>query len=72
MSKAKKKPRCEGFHRHGGAFTLGPVKWTQCEQDATVMLEFERDHNVKKLPACPDCWKKCIENKINILEATPL
>ena len=47
--------RCEGYRRTGGAFTLGPVKWEQCKNDAVVMMEFKHDGEVQTLPACREC-----------------
>lgn len=64
--------RCEGWRRHGGAFTLGPVKWVQCEAAPIVMLKFEEDHNCKTLPACNTCWKECIAAGVKILEVKPI
>jgi len=67
--------RCEGYIRYGGAFTLGPVKWIQCKNEAVVSIKFKggKSDPVKVLPACMDCWKECIESKdIEILEVKPL
>ena len=70
--------RCEGWTRKGGAFTLGPVIWHQCENEAIVNIEFEqtwegKKEDVKILPACKECWQKCIdEKKITILQVEPI
>lgn len=64
--------RCEGWRRYGGAFTLGPVTWKQCEEAAIVQLKFRQDGKVDTLPACQTCWDECIENDIKIIKATPL
>lgn len=63
--------RCEGWRRKGGAFTLGPVKWSQCENEAVVMLRVKQETE-QGLPACMDCWKEAIERGIEILDSRPL
>ena len=63
--------RCEGWRRYGGAFTLGPVEWRQCENDAIVLLKV-RQEKIEELPACAECWKEVLENKIEILESKPI
>lgn len=63
--------RCEGWTRKGGAFTLGPVTWSQCENEAIVMLEAEQE-KIEKQPACMDCWKKGKEEGIKILSVEPI
>jgi len=69
-------PQCEGYRRHGGAFTLGPVRWEQCSNDATVMLHLIQDGKEKTFPACPVCWNEALENgdqwKIKVLNAKPI
>jgi len=67
-----KTPRCEGWRRHGGAFTLGPVKWEQCPSEATVMLTVKQQGETQTMPACNTCWQECIENKIEIVSAEPI
>lgn len=67
------KTRCDGWRRYGGAFTLGPVKWEQCKNDATVLLTIEQDGEVlKDSPACAECWKEGREKGIKQLEAKPI
>ena len=63
--------RCEGWTRRGGIFTLGRPTWSQCENEATVMLEVAQE-KIEKQPACMDCWKKGVEKEIKILSAEPL
>jgi hypothetical protein len=65
-------PRCEGYRRYGGVFTFGPVRWEQCNENATVMLTVVQDGKKETLPACPTCWNECIENKMKIIAATPI
>lgn len=55
--------RCEGWERHGEAFTFGPVKWIQYEQEAVVMLTVIQDGETETLPSCMEHWKECIANK---------
>ena len=64
--------RCEGWRRHGGVFTLGPVVWEQCKNDATVMIKVEQDGKVETLPACPICWNEAIDTGIKILDVVPI
>ena len=67
--------QCEGYRRHGGAFTLGPVSWHQCTEPATVMLKIEQqDEAVKDFPACHACWQEALQHtdKILVLEAKPI
>jgi hypothetical protein len=69
-STALRRVRCEGWRRHGGAFTLGPVTWEQCKNDGIVTLKFKDADTgkVKTLPACKECWAECLENGIKIIE----
>lgn len=60
----------QGWRRHGGAFTLGPVEWKQCTDAPTVMLKLKG--KTEDMPACATCWQECIENKIKIVSATPI
>ena len=61
--------RCEGWRRHGGAFTFGPVKWEQCENDATVMLTVIQDGKQTVQPACQECWQEGSDNeKIKVMK----
>jgi hypothetical protein len=67
----KNKIQCQGYRRHGGAFTFGPVTWKQCTNDAIVMLTVKQE-KAERLPACNDCWKECIEKGIKIIKAEPI
>lgn len=68
------KHRCEGWRRDGGAFTLGPVKWKQCEANGVVELRFEDQDTGKQkiLPACKECWAECLATGVMIIEARPI
>ncbi len=55
--------KCEGWRKEGGAFSLGPVTWEQCKNDATVMIKLQQEGEVSTLPGCQKCWKECIANK---------
>jgi len=69
----KKIPRCEGWRRHGGIFTFGPVTWTQCPESATVMLTVKQDGKKQKLPSCQKCWlEACSTKGIAVLDAKPI
>jgi hypothetical protein len=63
--------RCEGWRRYGGCFTIGPVKWEQCKNEAIVMLEVEQE-KVETLPACLDCWNESLKKGIKIISVTPI
>lgn len=65
------KTRCEGWRRRGGVFTLGPVTWEQCENDATVMLTVQQAKKVERMPACVVCWNEAMERCIKILAVEP-
>lgn len=65
--------RCEGWHRDGGAFSLGPVEWKQCKAEGTVMLTLSQDGEIEELPACQNCWNECLETKgIEVLSSKPI
>ena len=65
--------KCEGMRRRGGAFTLGPVEWEQCSNDAIVMLKVKQDDGTGEFPGCDACWRECRETKgMKVLEARPL
>jgi len=64
--------QCEGWRRYGGAFSFGPVKWVQCENEATVLLTVVQKGTEAEMPACSTCWQEAIDNKIEIKEAKPL
>lgn len=70
----KNKPiRCDGWRRHGGAFTIGRPVWSQCENDATVLLTIEQEGKVlTDSPACAECWAEGIERGIKQLSAKPI
>jgi hypothetical protein len=64
--------RCEGWRRNGGVFTFGPVKWSQCKNDATVMIDLEQDGEQQTLPGCLECWQEAIDKGIKILSVRPI
>lgn len=64
--------QCEGWTRKGGAFTLGPVQWSQCENNAIVNLEVTQDGKTDTQPSCQECWNTAIEMQIPIASAIPL
>jgi len=63
--------RCEGYRRRGGALTLGPVRWEQCNNEAIVILTVKQE-KIEKLPSCSICWQECINNKIQINSVDPI
>jgi hypothetical protein len=52
--------------------TLGPVRWEQCAEKATVMLKVSQGGKTQTMPACNKCWDEAIESRIAILEAKPI
>lgn len=63
------KKRCEGWTRTGGAFTLGPVSWSQCPNDAVVKLKVKQEGRISLQPACLICWDKGKASGIKIISA---
>jgi len=67
--------RCEGMRRHGGVFSLGPVTWRQCADNAVVILKVkQKGEKAKEIPSCLQCWKEAQDPRwdIKILNAKPL
>lgn len=65
--------KCEGWVRHGGAFTFGPVKWDQCKNEATVKIHFQYDGDIDTLPGCIECWRRCIDAEdIKVISVWPI
>ena len=64
--------RCEGWRRRGGAFTLGPVTWKQCDNDAIVSIAARQDGKLTTQPSCLVCWNEALETGIEIASVTPL
>ncbi len=59
------KQRCEGWRRHGDAFSFGPPRWVQCEKDAIVLLSVKQEHGEDgTLPACESCWAEAVDNDL--------
>lgn len=63
--------RCEGY-RKPGAFQLAPPVWTQCENDAIVMITIEQEGKIASFPACEKCWQDAIDRKIKIISVCPI
>ena len=65
--------KCEGYRRHGGAFTLGPVTWTQCKENGIVLLTFKGiEGEVQTLPACNQCWNEFLESGGKVIKVKPI
>jgi len=64
--------RCQGWHRTGGAFTLGPTVWRQCTNRGVVMITFKENKEFKRMPACAECWQLCIDKHLHITKTTPI
>jgi hypothetical protein len=65
--------QCEGYRRHGNAFSFGPVTWKRCENNADVELVVVQDEEESTFPACIVCWDEAIGNdKIQVKDAKPL
>jgi hypothetical protein len=63
---------CEGYRRYGGAFTLGPVRWEQCDSPAEVSITVQQGSVTKTFPCCTVCWQEAINNTMTILNCVPL
>ena len=72
--------RCEGWTKHGGAFSLGRPEWRQCKNDAVIILSGTQSKcngtNKRErfsMPACMDCWIKAqTTNHMKIKNAIPI
>ena len=68
-----KENQCEGWVRHGGAFSFGPTTWVQCTEIGVVMLTVKQGKTTSTLPACLTCWQKCIDDtEIKIIYVVPI
>jgi len=68
MSGTKIKNQCEGWTRNGGAFTLGPVSWKQCENQGVFRIKFKDGEAIQTLPACQKCLDECRRTGVKIIE----
>jgi hypothetical protein len=67
--------RCQGWVRHGGVFTLGPVEWRQCKEPGVVELTVKEEgkKEQRKLPACINCWRQTmVQEGIKIISVVPM
>ena len=66
--------QCEGWRRTGGAFSFGPVRWDQCENEAVVTITvIQEGKQEEPMPACMTCWQECESTSdITVLRAEPL
>lgn len=64
--------RCEGYKRVGGVFTMGPVQWVQCTNDAIVRLRATQEGRTRTYPACKACHGRAVEAEITIVAVLPL
>jgi len=65
--------QCQGYRRHGGAFTLGPVRWEQCKEQGVVLLTVEAEGERTTVPACLVCWKEAVANvEMTVIAAEPI
>ena len=66
---------CEGYRRRGGAFSLGPMTWEQCPNNAVVILTLKQKGEPKgEMPACAKCWEEARDPRwgIKIISAKPI
>lgn len=66
------KNRCQGYVLPGSFMTFGPRTWQQCENQGIVMLTVIQNKKKETMPACAECWQRCIDNKIKIVSAVPI
>ena len=71
--------RCEGRRRTGGAFSFGNPIWSQCEEDAIVLLRVKQARQdgkgteIRATPACNRCWVEATSNPdIKIINVKPI
>lgn len=70
---ARRAIRCDGWRRHGSAFSLGPITWEQCGNDAVVLLTIEQEGKiVNDSPACAVCWEESRSLGIKQIDAKPI
>lgn len=62
--------QCDGWRRHGGLMTFGPVKWVQCTEEATVIIKIVQDNEETIMNACQHCLDEAKElnMKFEIIE----
>ena len=65
-------PRCEGYRRYGGAFTLGPVRWQQCRKQAIVRITVVQEEGEGTFPACMTCWNEAKARNVEIKNVEPI
>lgn len=53
--------RCEIFRRYGGAFSLGPVRWEQCPNEATVQGVDPKFPDAT-VPVCSECVPETVKS----------
>ena len=61
--------QCDGWRRYGGAFSLGPIIWKQCPNEAIVELEIVQDNKKSKMAACNSCWEEALDTPSIIIES---
>lgn len=65
--------QCEGHRRRGGAFTLGPVQWEQCPNDAVALVTVKQDGTtLKDSPACQVCIDEGKAGGVKYLKMKPI
>ncbi len=58
--------RCEGWSRNG-AFTLGPLNWEQCKNEATNLITVKQKEGISTQPACDSCLEETKNWPIEVL-----
>lgn len=64
--------RCDAWRRKGGAFTLGPPVWRQCENAAIVLLTIQQEDKLVDSPACVVCWEEGRQAGLKYLDVKPV
>jgi len=66
--------KCQGWRREGGAFTLGPVVWRQCDGKPVVRMNVRQEgEETGDLPSCERCWRGADANpEVEIVSVKPL
>lgn len=64
--------RCDGWHRRGGAFTMGPVTWSQCSKVPDFHLRIDQGDGVEHFYCCVECFETSVDGKITVIEKVPM
>jgi hypothetical protein len=64
--------QCEGWTRHGGAFTIGPPRWERCRNESTWLLTATQNGETRHFPVCDECREEAKLRGITIVSEARL